>query len=179
MSGTTEANRINARQPRRLKLTSALIATACVAIRAGVRPQVAFALNGVPSSTYKEWMGKATQPDPRPILRELIDSIELAVAEWEAADILLIGQSARQENPGEWTAAAWRLERRLPSIYAKKTQKTIDVVQRPFIDTTKLTLPEQHQLLELLRKGAPEQEQLPDDGAPAVTMLALTAGEAA
>jgi hypothetical protein len=78
----------------------------------------------------------------------------------------------------DWRAAAWKLERRWPDEFGEKKQVNSDVnVQaRPFIDVSKLTLGEQKTLRELLQKGAPEQEQLPKDGTPAV--LALTAGEA-
>ena len=136
MSGTAAANRINARKPRKLRaLNGEFIDELCEAIRAGVRPEVAAPLNGVPSRTFEEWMQKARQPGARPLLVELADRVELSVAEWEAADILLIGKAARQENPGEWTAAAWRLERRLPSIYAKKLQVKGDITVDVIIQT--------------------------------------------
>ena len=72
MSGTAAANRINARKPRKLRaLNGEFIDELCEAIRAGVRPEVAAPLNGVPSRTFEEWMPKARQPGARPLLVEL------------------------------------------------------------------------------------------------------------
>lgn len=169
------ANRQNARKPRRLRLTGELITAMATAIRAGVRPEIAALMNGVPRRTYFEWMEKARRPDARPLLVDLLEQVEMALAEWEAADVLQIGQAARKAGDGEWQAAAWRLERRLPSVYGRRTQQEVTVQARPFIDLSKLSLDEQRMLRDLLIKGAPDQEELPKDGAPA--MLALTAGD--
>ena len=132
----TVANRVNATKPRTLRLTSALTETMCEAIRAGVRPEVAAAMNGIPSSTYFEWMAKAREPDARPLLRDLRDSVEIALAVWEAGDALLIGKAARQDNPGEWAAAAWRLERRLPSVYGKRMQVQQEITHEVIVTTS-------------------------------------------
>lgn len=171
------AQRANAKKPRTLRLTTEFTLAICELIRAGVRPEIAAAMQGVPRRTYFEWMEKARQPGARALLVELMDGVEVALAEWEAGDALLIGQAARKENPGEWQAAAWRLERRLPSVYGKSSKQEIIVQARPFVDVAKLTLEEQKQLHALLSKGRPELDELPKDATPA--MLAITAGDRA
>lgn len=161
------------------RINADLIANVSTAIRAGVRPEVAAVLNGIPRRVHYDWMDRAQQPGGRngQAYRDYSEAVELALAEWEANDILLLGKHAREDAPGKWMAAAWRLERRLPTIYGQKKSVEVDhtVQLRPMIDAAKLTLDEQWQLRELLAKGSPDQVDLPKDGQPAV--LALGPGE--
>jgi len=168
------ANGRNARLPRRIRLTRDMLPKLDEAIRAGVRPVVAAALCGIPSRTFEDWMQKARAENARPILVELRETVELALAQWEAADVLQIGSAARKKSDGEWQAAAWRLERRLPSVYGRKTkvEQDVTVTARPFIDTTKLTVPQRELLLDLLKLAAPDSpEELPADAKPALELM--------
>jgi hypothetical protein len=104
-----------------LKLTAERSARICDAIRAGVRPETAAMYNGVSARSYYRWMSLGRAADADPVYARFVDEVELALAEWEARDVLLIGEAAKTD----WHAAAWRLERRLPSIYGKRERHEI------------------------------------------------------
>src|SRR5207245_4264065 len=93
----------------------------CDAIRAGVRPEVAAVYNGIGARTYYRWMQLGRAADAEPVYVGFVEAVELALAEWEARDVLLIGEAAKDD----WHAAAWRLERRLPKVYGKRERHEI------------------------------------------------------
>ena len=103
----------------RLKLTPELAARICDAIRAGVRPETAATYNGVGARSYYRWMQLGRAADADPVYVEFVEQVEFALAEWEARDVLLIGEAAKTD----WRAAAWRLERRLPKVYARRERR--------------------------------------------------------
>ena len=80
------------------------------------------------------------------------------MAEWEARDVLLIGEAAKED----WHAAAWRLERRLPKVYGKRERHEIAnadegsfrITAAPSFDPDKLTVSELEQLLALTEKAS-------------------------
>ena len=111
----------------------ALVEKICESIRAGVRPEIAAVLNGVPSRTYYEWMEKARNGDQRPTLIELQVGVELSLAEWEAADLLTVGSASRRDAPGDWKAAAWRLERRMPGTYGRQTNHKVQITDETIL----------------------------------------------
>jgi hypothetical protein len=141
-----------------LKLTAERQARICDAVRAGVRPEIAAVYNGIGARTYYRWMQQGRAADADPIYVEFVDAVELALAEWEARDVLLIGEAAKQD----WHAAAWRLERRLPKVYGKRERHEIAnsdegafrIIANPTFDPDKLTLTELEQLLALTEKAS-------------------------
>lgn len=146
-----------------LKLTAERQAAICDAIRAGVRPEVAAVYNGVGARSYYRWMQLGRALEPEPVYVDFVEAVEHALAEWEARDVLLIGEAAKDD----WHAAAWRLERRLPKIYGKRERHeianaddgTFRIAAAPDFDPDKLTVEELEQLLELTEKASG------DDGA--------------
>jgi hypothetical protein len=100
-----------------LKLTPERQAGICDGIRAGVRPEIAAVCNGVGARTYYRWMQLGRAADAETVYLEFVEAVEVALAEWEAREVLVIGDAAK----GDWHAAAWRLERRLPRVYGKLT----------------------------------------------------------
>jgi hypothetical protein len=141
-----------------LKLTPQRQSGICDAIRAGVRPEVAAMYNGVGARTYYRWMSLGRAADAEPVYVEFVEAVELALAEWEARDVLLIGEAAK----ADWHAAAWRLERRLPKVYGKRERHEIAngeegpfrIAAAPTFDPDRLTVEELEQLLALTEKAS-------------------------
>jgi hypothetical protein len=140
------------------KLTAERRHEICDAIRAGVRPEVAAVYFGVGARTYYRWIALGRAEDAEPCFVEFAEAVELALAEWEARDTLLIGEAAKTD----WRAAAWRLERRLPAVYGKRErheianadQGSFRISATPSFDPDKLTVAELEQLLALTEKAA-------------------------
>jgi transposase len=140
------------------KLTPERQQRICDAIRAGVRPEVAAVYCGVGARTHYRWMQQGRAEDAAPCFVEYVEQVELALAEWEARDSLLIGEAAK----GDWRAAAWRLERRLPSVYGRRErheianadQGSFRISAGPTFDADKLTVEELEQLLALTEKAS-------------------------
>jgi len=141
-----------------LKLTADRQALICDAVRAGVRPEVAAVYNGVGARSYYRWMALGRAADAEPVYVAFVEAVELALAEWEARDVLLIGEAAKED----WHAAAWRLERRLPKGYGKRERHEIAnadegsfrIAAASSFDPDKLTLEELEQLLALTEKAS-------------------------
>ena len=142
-----------------LKLTMELQQRLCDAIRAGVRPETAAIYCGIGARTYYRWMSSGRAADAPHCFAEFVEAVELALAEWEARDVLLIGDAAKND----WHAAAWRLERRLPKVYGKRERHEIAnaedgsfrIQAAAQFDPDKLTLEELEQLIALTEKAAP------------------------
>lgn len=146
-----------------LKLTPDRQQRICDAVRAGVRPETAAVFCDIGARTYYRWMQQGRAADADPVYVEFADAVELALAEWEARDVLLIGEAAKSD----WHAAAWRLERRLPKVYGKRERHEIAnaddgtfriAAAAAAFDPDKLTTDELEQLLALTEKasGGPE-----------------------
>jgi hypothetical protein len=146
-----------------LKLTPERQARICDAIRAGIRPEVAAVYAGIGARTYYRWMAAGRGVDAEVLYLEFAEAVELALAEWEARDVLLIGEAAKDD----WRAAAWRLERRLPKVYGKRERHEIAnadegsfrISAAPSFDPDKLTVAELEQLLALTEKATGGDEQ--------------------
>src|SRR4051794_29215488 len=92
-----------------LKLTLERQTDICDAIRAGVRPETAAMYCGIGARTYYRWMAQGRAQDAEQCFVQFVEQVELALAEWEARDTLLIGEAAKTD----WRAAAWGVGRRL------------------------------------------------------------------
>jgi hypothetical protein len=140
------------------KLTPDRRVAICDAIRAGVRPEIAAVYNGVGARSYYRWMALGRAADAEPSYVEFAEAVELALAEWEARDVLLIGEAAKED----WHAAAWRLERRLPKVYGRRERHEIAnadegpfrITAGPTFDPDKLSVDELEQLLALTEKAS-------------------------
>lgn len=146
-----------------LKLTPERQQRICEAVRAGIRPEIAAVYCGIGARTYYRWMQLGRAADAEPVYVEFAEAVEVALAEWEARDVLLIGEAAKED----WHAAAWRLERRLPKVYGKRERHEIAnadegsfrITAGPSFDPDRLTVGELEQLLALTEKATT------DDGA--------------
>jgi hypothetical protein len=141
-----------------LKLTPDRQTGICAAIRAGVRPEIAAVCSGVGARTYYRWMQRGRAADAEPLYVAFAEAVEISLAEWEAREVMLIGEAAERD----WHAAAWRLERRLPTVYGKRERHEIaNADEGPFriaagasFDPDHLTVEELEQLLELTQKAS-------------------------
>jgi hypothetical protein len=141
-----------------LKLTVERQQRICEAIRAGIRPEIAAIYCGIGARTFYRWMQLGRAADAAPLYGEFVEAVEVALAEWEARDVLLIGEAAKTD----WHAAAWRLERRLPKVYGRRERHEIAnadegsfrIAASPSFDPDKLTVTELEQLLALTEKAA-------------------------
>lgn len=139
------------------KLTAASGECICTAVRAGIRPEVAARYCGTSPRSYYRWMALGRASDADPLHADFAEAVEQALAEWEARDILIIGEAAKND----WHAAAWRLERRLPKVYGKRERHEIanadegsfKITAGPAFDPDKLTVNELEQLIALTEKG--------------------------
>jgi hypothetical protein len=141
-----------------LKLTVERQEQICQAVRAGVRPEVAAVYAGVGARSYYRWMSLGRGADAERVYVEFVEAVEVALAEWEARDTLLIGEAAKSD----WRAAAWRLERRLPTVYGKRERHEIAnadnasfrISAGPGFDPDKLSTDELEQLAALTEKAS-------------------------
>jgi transposase len=141
-----------------LKLTPERQTGICDAIRAGVRPEIAAVCNGVGARTYYRWMQVGRAAGAEAVYAAFVEAVEVALAEWEARDVLVIGEAAKED----WHAAAWRLERRLPKVYGKRErhelanadQEPFRITAGPSFDADRLTVDELEQLLALTEKAS-------------------------
>lgn len=140
------------------KLTEERALRICEAVRAGIRPETAAVYCGVSARSYYRWMQLGRAADADPLYAGFAEAVEVALAEWEARDVLLIGEAAKSD----WHAAAWRLERRLPKVYGKRERHEIAnaddaafrIAAASSFDPDKLTVEEREQLLALTEKAS-------------------------
>lgn len=128
---------------RPTKLTPETIKAVVVPIRAGNYLETAAAFAGVSKRTLHGWMkdartiyaelekgtkklSKLSAKDK--LLVEFLHAVEVALAESEVRDLSTIGNAATgaqtiedgkvvSQKPGDWRAAAWRLERKFPKKF--------------------------------------------------------------
>lgn len=112
---------------RPTKFTHEVTSKILMAIRAGNYVETAAAWAGVSKQTIYEWLRTgATQAIGK--YREFSDAVAEAMAHAEINDVAAISQAAqgykdaegRVVRPGNWQAAAWRLERRNPARWGRK-----------------------------------------------------------
>ena len=101
---------------RRTKLTDDLIDKICVLVRAGNYVETAAAYAGVHKETLYQWFRRGAS-SRRGIYRRFADAVLKATAEAELRDLQIIASAAAN---GQWQAAAWRLERRVPLRWGRR-----------------------------------------------------------
>ena len=139
------------------KLTSEVQEQICTAIAAGIRPEVAARYCRVSPRSYYRWMGLGRARDADALHAGFVEAVEQALAEWEARDVLIVGEAAKND----WHAAAWRLERRLPKVYGRRERHEIanadegsfKITAGSAFDPEKLSINELEQLIALTEKA--------------------------
>lgn len=152
------------------KLTDETTERICVAIRQGATLESAAIYAGVPRSTFHDWLRRGRQPGARNPYKAFVAQIDEALAHFE---VNAVAQIAKAGADGEWQASAWRLERRYPDRYGRRTriEGDVRVTAAPVLDVSKLTLDELETLRRLLAKAAPDVDQVGNGQKPALELL--------
>ena len=148
---------------RKTRLTKSIKETILKGIRLGLTYERAAQLAGIGTSTFYRWKQHGQERETG-IYREFWEALKKAEVEGEAANIQVIAQAARgdKDRAGQWTAAAWLLERRHPARWAK---------------VTKLEVTWQEKVIALYRSGAVTQEDIIEElGEPLAQELFESAG---
>jgi hypothetical protein len=102
------------------KLTPELQQKIVDSLRMGNYIETSSAYAGITKSTLYEWMKRGAR-EKRGKYKEFSNAVEKAMAEAEMWDVALIAQAAKEN----WQAAAWRLERKYPARWGRKTQHEV------------------------------------------------------
>lgn len=111
------------------------------AIKLGNYIETASAFAGINKSTLYDWLKRGAREEARRMNGEKADrketkyvqfsnAIEKAMAESEVRDVGLIGQAAKEN----WQAAAWRLERKYPDRWARRSSSLDKELARASLD---------------------------------------------
>lgn len=119
---------------RPTKLTSEVQEKICEAIRLGAVYEHACNYAGIRYTTFRNWMIKGEQAKSGKFF-EFVDTVKKAEG---AASSKWLGMIEEAAEDGNWQAAAWKLERRYPASYGKRTQHQVEQ-QNINIDLTDLT----------------------------------------
>jgi hypothetical protein len=109
--------------PSRNKLTEEVMRNIVASVRAGNYLETAASACGVGVSTLRTWLKLGSQK-PRSIHARLSDAVTRAQAESISEDLAVIRLAAVN---GNWTAAAWRLERKFPDKYGRRERKDLTI----------------------------------------------------
>jgi len=101
---------------RPTKLTSKLQEQIVSYLRAGAYVETAAAAAGIAKDTLYAWLRRGAAGE-EPFAR-FAAAVEEAQAKSELRDLAIIGKAAETE----WTAAAWRLERKYPDRYGRRAR---------------------------------------------------------
>nr|WP_255724707.1 hypothetical protein [Shimazuella soli] len=82
--------------------------------------ETASAYAGINKTTLYDWLKRGAREN-RGKYRAFSNAVEKAMAEAEMRDVALIAQAAKEN----WQAAAWRLERKYPARWGRKTQHEV------------------------------------------------------
>lgn len=109
---------------RRTKYTPEVVQRLTQAISMGATYELACKYAGLHYDTFNEW--RKAKP-------EFSDAVEKAEGQAVVGWLAKIEKAA---NDGEWTAAAWKLERRYPQQYGRKvTEHTGEVGVKGYVTT--------------------------------------------
>lgn len=131
------------------KLTAEIQTKICERVAAGSYPEIAAVAVGVHRATFYRWMAQGRKAK-RGVFRDFRDAIKKAAADAEVSDLAEIekaghgGQVLERKtitrtkrdgtteteviekfSQGQWTALAWKLERRCPLRWGKREQQVL------------------------------------------------------
>jgi rubrerythrin len=107
---------------RPTKLTPDLQRQVCDTLRRGAYLETAAALAGVDRTTLQEWLRRGRREDDGPYV-EFSRAVQSAQAEAEMRDLDRVDAAA---EAGTWQASAWRLERRSPERWGRRTSVKLE-----------------------------------------------------
>ena len=133
---------------RPCKLTPELHAEIVKWLEVGNYIETAASLAGIDKKSIYTWLKRGHQ-EKKGIFRDFLYAVKKAEAKSETIDLMTIRRAAEKN----WQAAAWRLERKYPKKWGRKTETAIKVVDRIIDknDTNELT---DSELESIVRAGA-------------------------
>lgn len=145
------------------------------AMRTGIAMDTAARFAGIPRQTLFDWLARGRAARATPVYREFVEQVEEAIAQFEVLALARITKAGDEQ----WQADAWRLERKFPEKYGRRTRIDGQVTMQatPWLDLSKLSSEERSTLASLLRKAAPQPEQIPEGGRPALELVAASADD--
>jgi hypothetical protein len=99
---------VTKKRAHKTKLTPELQERITAFLRAGNYVETAAACAGIHKDTFYDWCKKGRKGEQP--FAAFVDAVDRAIAESEARGGALFGKAAT----GDWRAAAWRLERKMP-----------------------------------------------------------------
>jgi transposase len=102
------------------KLTPEIQQKIVDSLRMGNYIETASAYAGINKTTLYDWLKRGAR-EKRGKYKQFSNAVEKAMAEAEMRDVALIAQAAKEN----WQAAAWRLERKYPARWGRKTQHEV------------------------------------------------------
>jgi hypothetical protein len=139
---------------RPTKLTPEVQKKIVDAIRAGNYMETAAAYAGISKDTFYRWLKRGARAKSG-IYKNFHDAVEKALAESEVRDVMIIANAAATD----WKAAAWRLERKFPERWGKKSQYYDDEEERSLkLEQLRLLIEKTRaEIKEIERKNAPPE----------------------
>ena len=113
---------------RPTKLSPDVTEKICSGIRSGLYLHSAAELAGVHISTVNRWMAAANSEDAEGPHAAFRAAVKKAESETQVATLDIIRQAAAK---GNWTAAAWYLERRHPELWGRHGRDAREADQEP------------------------------------------------
>ena len=110
MKNTASHRKIRGKNGRPTKLNEELQKRICDFLRQGAYVETAAAAAGIRKDAFYDWLKKGAA-NPKSIYGQFSDAVAKAMADAELNDLICISVAAKK---GNWSAAAWRLERRNP-----------------------------------------------------------------
>lgn len=133
---------------RPIKLTPELQKKVTDMIAAGNYVETAASYAGVSKTTLYDWLKKGARSKTG-IYRIFSNAVEKSLAESEIRDVLTIGTAAKIN----WQAAAWRLERKAPAKWGRKTNFEINPMDEHRIKIDEARLEIMKEELELRKQA--------------------------
>ncbi len=113
------------------KLTHAVQERVVQALCLGNYRQIAAAYAGIDERTLRRWLQQGTNEPDGPY-RDFRDAVHSAEAKSQVMSMGCVGQAARN---GDWRAAAWMLERRVPERFSPNSRlfdpfRVLDILEQ-------------------------------------------------
>lgn len=146
--------KVNGRTGRPTRLTEELLADIVTLIQAGNYIETACAACNIGKQTWHRWLKQGAElqaADKQGIYRRFREALFQASAVSEARDVIALDRAILS---GDWRAAAWRLERKIPTKWGRR--ETL-AVQHTGADGGPIEVREQRQKLVAIAE-APETQ---------------------
>src|SRR6185437_6725254 len=114
--GHESMNTMETKIGRPTKLTPKLQIEICTSLATGAYVETAAALHGINKQTLYDWLKRGNKGEEPYV--GFLDAVKRAEAASEQAALMKIVEAG--EDPKNWTAHAWRLERKHPDRWGRR-----------------------------------------------------------